>query len=417
MRYLYTFLLSLLAPFYLFSLYRTKAGKPRIGKRWKEHFGITPRLRESHPIWIHAVSVGEVIAVKPFIYALLETYPDQSILLTTTTATGAEIANQIDERVEHRYMPLDFSFAVKRFLKTTQPKILLIMETELWPNTLHTVSHANIPVLVLNARLSERSMKRYKKVSSFFSQVTDNIAHIFSQFDADSDRFNQLGVKKEKLSVTGSMKFDLPEISASVWEKTCLDTSPFIWAAASTHQGEDEILLSAHKLLLKQLPHARLILIPRHPERFDDVATLIEHEELMLARRSKQASLDTACQVYLGDSLGEMLTLITPAKVVFMGGSLLGKKVGGHNLLEPAALSKPQLMGESYYNFQVIGDALIASGACQICQTPEAIAAALEKYFHNPALVQLHGKAGLEIVNQNRGAIKNTLKTLTYWLG
>lgn len=342
MRLLYTLLLFIAAPFLLLGLYRAKDGKPKVGKRWVEHFGRTPRLTSNtQPIWVHAVSVGEVIAAKPIILALRKAHPNASILVTTTTATGAAIASKLGDGVEHRYMPIDFSFAVNGFLKRINPQAMLIMETELWPNTLTAVKKAGIPIVVMNARLSEKSMRGYQRVQPLFDLLSKNIDHILCQFQDDADRFIQLGVNSQNVSVSGSVKFDLPEFDETsdpvISLKQAIKQRP-VWVAASTHPGEDEILLDAHQALLAEQPDALMVLVPRHPERFGDVAALIEQKEFSLSRRGQSQPIDDNTQVYLGDTMGEMMTLLAASKVTFMAGSLMGEKLGGHNLLEPASL-------------------------------------------------------------------------------
>lgn len=433
MRFFYTFLLALAAPFLLLSLYRAKNGKPKVGKRWVEHFGFTPPLKgalensstnaqsetDSAPIWIHAVSVGEVIAAKPFVLALREKYPTLPILITTTTATGAQIAAQLGDDIEHRYMPIDFGFAVKGFLKRTKPQIFMIMETELWPNTLATVKKAEIPIIVINARLSESAMKGYQKIKPLFLQLSQNITHILCQFKTDAQRFKTLGIEEKKLSVCGSVKFDLPvfdalNVAVTDLKKQIMDRP--VWIAASTHPGEDEILLKAHKKILEREPHALLILVPRHPERFNNVSNLIVNKGLSIARKSQQEAIKESTQVYLGDTLGEMMNLFCVSDCAFMAGSLLGKKVGGHNLLEPASLGKPILTGPSFYNFQVIAQEMIEKGACIVCQNKEDIVKNVITLFENNKEREKRGQAAREVVENNRGAVEKTMAAIKPWI-
>ncbi|OOE88926.1 lipid IV(A) 3-deoxy-D-manno-octulosonic acid transferase [Salinivibrio sharmensis] len=415
MRWIYTLLLTLAAPFLLVGLYRKRPGKPAVGERWREHFGGTPNV-DGQPIWLHAVSVGEVLAAKPVISALQQVYPDVPILVTTTTATGAEQAERIDG-VIHRYMPVDFPFAVKRFLRAVSPRLCVIMETELWPNTLHHVGRAGIPITVINARLSQKACQRYQKIAPLFHAMSKHIDLIVCQHQNDQARFASLGVAHDKLAVAGSVKFDIkavdPALGAALrearGERPC-------WIGASTHAGEDATLLTAHSVLLRDYPDALLILVPRHPERFDDVAQQVATQGLSVQRRTEGEPLAISTQVYLGDTMGEMMTYLAAADVVVMAGSFLGTKVGGHNLLEPAALGKPLLTGPSYYNFQVIGDALIEAGALQVCNDSQDLAAKIGAFFSAPALAAQAGNAGLSVVEQNRGAVERTLQALAPWL-
>jgi len=413
-RFVYTLLVTLLSPFFLYSLYKKKEGKPAIGKRWKEHFGITAALKvKGNPIWIHAVSVGEVLAVTPLIKQLHSRNPTINLLLTTTTSTGAEQAAKLSDIVEHRYMPLDFNFAVKRFIKTIQPQQLIVMETELWPNTLHQCATLNVPVTVINARLSERSFLRYQKVQWVFNLLAKNINQLLCQTEEDAQRFLKLGIKKENIQITGSIKFDI-SISNHDLEKgnelrEYLGSDRPVWIAASTHQGEDEQVLAAHMQLLKTMPDALLILVPRHPERFNTVSELIETHYFKMQRRSYSQKTNEQIQVYLADTMGEMLLLIQAADICFMGGSLIGDKVGGHNLLEPAALSKPCLTGPSFFNFTLITQQLIANKSCTLCNNSREISEELERLFNTPSLMKKQGIKALEIVAKNKGSIIRSL--------
>lgn len=370
-RIFYTLLLALASPFLLFGLYKSKPNKPKFGQRWKEHFGITPKLETTErPIWIHAVSVGESIAAIPLIKELKKQKPTQPILVTTTTSTGAEQIAKLGDLVEHRYMPIDFGFAVKGFIKAIRPKQMLIIETELWPNTLNTVHDAGIPIIVVNARLSEKSCRNYAKVQPLFDLLHPCIDKLLCQTESDAGRFERLGIEKNKLFVTGSIKFDI-KISKDVKEKgkvlrDALGLERPIWIAASTHKGEDEQVLEAHKKILESHPNALLILVPRHPERFEDVFELCQGKGLETARRTSQEEVTASTQVYLGDTMGEMLILIGSADICFMGGSLIGDKVGGHNVLEPAALGVPVITGPSYYNFKEIVEDLIEKKAIKL---------------------------------------------------
>ncbi|MFW8629125.1 lipid IV(A) 3-deoxy-D-manno-octulosonic acid transferase [Vibrio natriegens] len=388
-RLIYTLLLALASPILLFGLYKSKPNKPKFGPRWKEHFGITPKLNtDQRPIWIHAVSVGESIAAAPLIKALKKQNPEQAILVTTTTSTGAEQVAKLGDLVEHRYMPIDFSFAVKGFLKAVNPKQMLIIETELWPNTLNTVHKAGIPITVVNARLSEKSCRNYAKVQPLFNLLHPKLTQVLCQTESDSERFSRLGVDSNKLSVTGSIKFDI-QISDDVKTKgkelrSVLGEHRPVWIAASTHKGEDEQVLNAHKKLLESYPEALLILVPRHPERFDSVFELCQKHSLETIRRTSQSDVAESTQVYLGDTMGEMLILIGAADVCFMGGSLIGDKVGGHNVLEPAALGVPVITGPSYFNFTEIVASLSQTESLSIIEDSSQLAESITDIFFNP---------------------------------
>ncbi|MCF7487668.1 lipid IV(A) 3-deoxy-D-manno-octulosonic acid transferase [Vibrio sp. A2-1] len=410
-RFFYTLLLALVAPLLLFGLYKSKPNKPKFGKRWKEHFGITPKLiSNQRPIWIHAVSVGESIAAVPLIKELKKQNPGQTIVVTTTTSTGAEQISKLGELVEHRYMPIDFGFAVKGFFKAVQPKKMLIIETELWPNTLHYVSQFSVPITVVNARLSEKSRNNYAKVQPLFDSLHPCLTKVLCQTESDALRFESLGVDKSKLAVTGSIKFDI-QISDEVREKgktlrADLGINRPVWIAASTHKGEDEQVLEAHQKILESHPDALLIIVPRHPERFDSVFELCESLGFTTTRRT-YSRIDSfeQIQVYIGDTMGEMLILIGSADVCFMGGSLIGDKVGGHNVLEPAALGVPVITGPSYFNFKEIVEGLIFENKVTVILKLKESSQTITSFFDKK-------NENLGVTSINNGAIKKTLNLI-----
>ncbi|EHU4934586.1 lipid IV(A) 3-deoxy-D-manno-octulosonic acid transferase [Vibrio vulnificus] len=415
-RWLYTLLLALAAPLLLFGLYRSKPNKPKFGKRWKEHFGITPTLDgQNQPLWIHAVSVGESLAAIPLIKAIKEKTPDQVIVVTTTTSTGAEQIAKLGNLVEHRYMPIDFAFAVRGFLKAINPAKMLIIETELWPNTLATVHKANIPIIVVNARLSEKSQQNYAKVQPLFNLIHPCLGKVLCQSQADADRFAKLGIPTNKLSVTGSIKFDIhisDEIKHQGAElRTLLGQQRPVWIAASTHRGEDEQVLDAHRQVLETHPNALLILVPRHPERFDSVFELCQTQGFETVRRTQANTIADSTQVYLGDTMGEMLLLLGAADVCFMGGSLVGDKVGGHNVLEPAALGVPVIIGPSYYNFKEITEELLAEN-CISVNTADTLPTSLGELFDDPDHREKLITNASKVVKRNQGSLQHTMNSV-----
>ncbi|KGK10142.1 lipid IV(A) 3-deoxy-D-manno-octulosonic acid transferase [Vibrio navarrensis] len=412
-RLFYTLILALAAPLLLFGLYRSKANKPKFGARWKEHFGITPKLDgQARPLWIHAVSVGESLAAIPLIKAIKAQIPEQRIVVTTTTSTGAEQIEKLGDLVEHRYMPIDFAFAVRGFLKVVNPAKMLIIETELWPNTLATVHKANIPIIVVNARLSEKSQQNYAKVQPLFNLIHPCLSKVLCQSQADADRFAKLGVAAEKLCVTGSIKFDI-HISDEIKRKGAelraqLGQDRPIWIAASTHKGEDEQVLAAHRQVLESHSNALLILVPRHPERFDSVFELCQAQGFETIRRTQQQDVSDSTQVYLGDTMGEMLILLGAADVCFMGGSLIGDKVGGHNVLEPAALGVPVITGPSFFNFKEITVELQQANGIIVSEGTD-IALHIARLLHNNSLCCKLAKSAYGVVHNNQGSLARTL--------
>ncbi|OHY90007.1 3-deoxy-D-manno-octulosonic acid transferase [Vibrio rotiferianus] len=415
-RAFYTALLFIVSPFLLMGLYKKKNNKPPFGSRWKEHFGFTPRItqkREGKPIWIHAVSVGESIAATPLIKAIKEKDPEQVVVVTTTTSTGAAQISKLGSLVEHRYMPIDFSFAIKGFLRAIQPKQMLIIETELWPNTLNTVHKAGIPITVVNARLSKKSCSHYKRVQPLFNLMIPCLDKLLCQSASDEAHFTELGVPQDKLAVTGSIKFDLKIPENAITEGNHLragigENRP-VWIAASTHPKEDEIVLSAHSKLLKHIPSALLIIVPRHPERFEHVSDLITKSGFTSERRSQCTQITPQTQVYLADTMGEMLTLLQASDACFMGGSLIGEKVGGHNVLEPAALGIPIVNGPSYYNFNEVVPELIKRKLIKISSNDVEIADTIGELLTNKEMSINHQQELKEFVSDFQGSISRTL--------
>ncbi|MCO7227404.1 lipid IV(A) 3-deoxy-D-manno-octulosonic acid transferase [Pleionea sp. CnH1-48] len=418
-RWIYSIIFFLAVPFVLLNLYFKGRDIPAYRKRWREHFAIfnNPKLKGS--IWVHAVSVGEVFAAVPIIRRLQQLYPDCPITVTTTTPTGSErVQASFGESVFHVYSPYDLPRVVKRFLNKIQPRMVIIMETELWPNLIHYSRKYKVPVCVVNARLSSRSAHGYARLPiPTKKMILDPVSHFACQHESDASRFIELGAEAERVSVTGSVKFDLPipdnleSLAREMfggWSE-----QDFVWVAGSTHAGEDELILKAHKELVSAGICARLILVPRHPERFESVSELIEQRGFRLARRSRGESANSEVEVFLCDSMGELLYCYQAADVAFVGGSLIER--GGHNPLEPAALSKPVLTGKHVFNFaDVYKNMLSANAALEVSESN--LAEVLRDLYENKTKLKQMGKAGLGVVASNRGAINRTLKILERYL-
>ena len=422
-RSLYTALLYITSPLIFSLLLKTKKGKPPIGERWKEFVGISPALPAANqqPIWIHAVSVGEVIAATPIINALQAKYPHQQLLITTTTSTGAERVAALSGNIEHRYFPADYPFAVKQFITRMKPSICLIMETELWPNMLNICQQAQLPTVVVNARLSAKSQQKYLKFKSLFAQPLQTIEHILCQNEDDKQRFIELDIAADNISVTGTVKYDIQFnesiINAGLALKTALgDRSTLI--AASTHKGEDEQVLAAFAQIKQQHANAVMILVPRHPERFDSVASLCQQHFAHTVRRSQNPTAAELIQaaVYLADSMGEMPIMLAASDVCFMGGSLLGDKVGGHNLLEPAALAKPCITGPSYFNFADVTAQLLQHNAVTVVQDEDELAKTVTALFHDQKAAIAMGNNAKAVVAANAGALDKIINKLSVFL-
>lgn len=415
MRHVYSTVFRLLLPLvFLRLLWRSRA-TPAYRRRWGERLGLAPggerRAARSDPgpvLWLHAVSLGETLAARPLVEFLLAEYPGTPVLVTTTTPTGSrQVAALFGERVLHVYAPLDTPGAVARFLDRYRPRLLLLIETELWPNLLHGCRQRHCPVLLANARLSERSCRGYARLGQFARRLLSSVSHVACQTQDDATRFAALGVPAERLSVCGNIKFDLDvggslpgQIQALLLEWHC--TGRFVFAAASTHAGEDEAVLAAFAVLRRQVPDALLLLVPRHPERFEAVHGLCAAAGWQTCRRSLGESPGADTAVLLGDTVGELLLLLGAADVAFVGGSLVPR--GGHNLLEPAALGVPVLSGESLFNFTAVRDLLLASGALALVEDAADLGNVLCELAGDPARRQAMGSAGSRAVAGNRGA-------------
>ena len=387
---IYSLVLTIVSPLLLLPLIIKNRKRHIFRNRWKELLGITPKLSSQiQPIWIHAVSVGECIAAIPLIKALSVQHPCIPILVTTTTSTGAEQIEKLGDMVEHRFMPIDFRFSVKKFLQTVNPRQMLIIETELWPNTLDIVHSHGIPISVINARLSKKSMDNYSKVKSLFQVIADSVDQVLCQTTTDAKHFEQLGISKHKLHVTGSLKFDILAPKEAMEQgallKKMIGARP-IWIAASTHNGEDKQILLAHQEVLRRYPNALLIIVPRHPERFQAVFELSQNCQFDTISRSTQKPIVNGTQVYIADTMGEMFTMLKVADICFMGGSLIGDKVGGHNLLEPTVIGIPSIIGPSYYNFKNITEQLIDEGITTVIQNSGELAAQLRVFLSAKSL-------------------------------
>lgn len=362
-RLLYSLLWFILSPFVLLRLFWRSRQNPAHRNNWQQRLGLI-NLEAAPRIWLHAVSVGETMAAKPLIEALLEQYPKHRLLLSNTTATGSQTAQRLfADRVEHAYCPYDLPFAVSRFVKSAKPNLLVIMETEIWPNLIASCHKQSVPVMIANARLSERSTKGYSRLSKLIKPALQQVSSIACRSEQDAEHFKQLGAKPESVMVTGNIKFDiLPKTQTTDAPalRQQLKPNAKIWVAASTHQGEDEQILACYQQLKTQHPELILILVPRHPERFESVYQLCANTDYIVQRRSEYASFSADCDIILGDSLGEMAYWYSAADIVFMGGSLA--PTGGHNPLEASVYGIPVVSGPAIFNFNDVFDILCDAG-------------------------------------------------------
>jgi len=406
--WIYRVLLVLLTPLVLWKVRRFK--KTYSHYRAKEALGFWPSVTAD--LWIHCASIGEVLAVRPLVIEWQKKYPEHRLLVTTMTPTGAKQVQDSFPFAEHRYLPMDWRCSVKRALKKLDCKHLLIIETELWPNLLSQAKQQGIRVDVVNARLSERSFLRYQKFSivsrSLFKLPDNFLAHAKD----DASRLSALGAKK--VLVTGSIKFDLvvpPDVLQDDWRQQL--GSRFVWVGGSTHHGEDEILLNTHKALQEKTTDALLILVPRHPERFESVYELAKKYFDRVALRS-QTSLDQWINfdVIIGDSMGEMMNYYQASDLAFVGGSLI--KRGGHNPIEPALLGKAILVGPYTFNFSDITDQLLQVKGAICCQDEAALRSAVMALSSQASQRVRLGQAALRFAEKNQGAVTRVLTEIDF---
>lgn len=415
-RALYTLLFHVALPLILLRLawraWRAPAYARRVGERFA--LGLAPLQPDG--IWLHAVSVGESIAAAPLVRELLARYPQLPITITCMTPTGSERiralfpAEQYAGRIQHCYLPYDLPWTAARFLRQLRPRLAVIMETELWPNFIAACERRAIPVVLANARLSERSARGYARFARLTAPMLARLQLIAVQSAAEAQRFLQLGARPEAVQVTGSIKFDL-QVDAQLLARATGCRADWgarpVWIAASTHAGEDEIALAAHRQLLARWPQALLILVPRHPERFNSVYELCQRQGFATCRRSAGAQPQATDALLLGDTMGELLFLYALADVALVGGSLVAN--GGHNLLEPAALGKPVLSGPHLFNFQEISSQLREAGALREVQDADSLAREVAQLWQSRDDWQAMSEAGLAVLRRNQGALARLL--------
>lgn len=414
MRFLYNLLSYLaLVPYACLFLFRALVNptyRPYLGQR----FGLGyPGLDKC--IWIHAVSVGEVQAALPLIRELARRYPDTRLLVTTVTPTGRDrVKAAFGDTIVHSYVPFDYPAAVNRFFDAVNPVVALIMETEIWPNLYRACGVRDIPLVLVSARVSPRSVPGYQRFRPLIRETLSYGIIIAAQSRSDADRFLALGASPERTSVMGNIKFDV-ELPAGVSERgaglrsTILGDRP-VWVAASTHRGEETQVLDAHRRLLEQFPDLLLILVPRHPERFAEVETLAGKSGFELVRRTDDHACGAGTQVLLGDTMGEMPLFFAASDIAFVGGSLV--PIGGHNLLEPAAQGLPVITGPHNFNAQEIADLFVERGACCLVSGAHQLADAVAELLERPDIASELGRNGLAVLDENRGALARLLSLI-----
>lgn len=412
---LYTALLYLIQPLIWLRLWLRGRKAPAYRKRWAERYGYCTGKVLPHGIVLHSVSVGETLAAVPLVRALRHRYPTLPITVTTMTPTGSERAQSaFGKDVHHVYLPYDLPGSINRFLDTVDPRLVIIMETELWPNIIRILHQRKIPLVIANARLSERSAKGYKKLGGFMRDLLQRITLIAAQNAEDGDRFLSLGLKRSHLTVTGSLKFDIsvtPELAAKAvtLRRQWASRRP-VWIATSTHEGEETIVLDAHRRLLQQFPDLLLILVPRHPERFKDACDLTQKRGFSFTLRSSGEIPSSSTQVVIGDTMGELMMLYGIADLAFVGGSLVER--GGHNPLEPAAHAIPVLMGPHIWNFKDICAKLQQAEGLITVTDVVSLQKEVANLLQDDDYRRYYGRHAVEVLHQNQGALQRLLQLL-----
>ena len=418
----YSTLTYLALPFVLGRMAVKGFKAPEYRKRWGERLGRPGFAPLDRSVWIHAVSVGEAQAAMPLIHALVTDYPHLKTVVTTTTPTGsALVKRQLGEQILHSYLPYDMPGFVTRFIEHINPALTVVMETEIWPTLFVQLARREIPLILANGRLSANSAKGYSKIRPLMSTVLNSCSKILAQSQADAQRFINLGTASDKVTVSGNLKFDirLPTAQISAGRHLHKDLGPDrpVWIAASTHAGEDEIMLQAHAALRQTCPDALLILVPRHPERFNSVYEQSVRYGFQTVRHSLKASgwpFSVQPDVYVGDTMGELMMFFAAADIAVVGGSFV--PTGGHNVLEPASLGLPVITGDHHHNFQSIVDLLLQSNGLKVVSDHQSLAACLKSLFDSPTQRQGMGDQAQATVQAHTGATRFTLQELATFL-
>ncbi len=419
MRIFYTLLFYILTPFILLRLLWRGIKAPEYKKRWLERFAIYPKKFPRKVIWIHAVSVGEAEAVFPLVKQLQTHYPLDNFLVTTTTPTGSSrVKAVLADTVSHVYLPYDMPHVINRFIKTFEPKIALIMEKEIWPNLYAGCAKKNISLMIINARLSASSARGYKKIPGLVKPALKTVSWIATQTAEDNLRFVEIGAKQERISVAGNLKFDLAideiVIKQAQALKQQLFLDRFVWIISSTHDKEEEIFFDIYPQLKKKIPELLLVVVPRHPERFESVNQLAQIMQLKTSIRSAKHQCTAETDVYIADTIGELKMLYGAADISFVGGSMV--PVGGHNILEPAAMSIPIMFGPYMVNFKEMTEHILEVKAAIQCIDKKSIVDAVIYLYED-----IEHKEGMvfrakQFVESNQGATEVIVKKISQLL-
>jgi len=412
MRTFYSLLIYLATPFVLLYLAFRGLRDRNYLKRWPERFALFRTPEASGAITVHAASMGEVNAASALVRELGALFPANPLCLTTITPTGSDrVLALFAQEACHVYAPLDLPGSVRRFFDRVQPRLLIILETEIWPNLYHEAYVRQVPIVIVNARISEHSIGAYRRLKRLTADALGKVSVIAAQSEGDAARMIEIGAVRDRVTVTGNLKFDinLPPSLHELGESLRLawGTDRPVLTAGSTHEGDEAPLLEAFKGLLKTFPTALLVLVPRHPERFGRAAQLARAAGLRVSAYSENPGCSRDTQCFVIDSMGVLLHYYAACDVAFVGGSIAA--IGGQNVLEPAALCKPVVVGPHMFNFSDILKQLVEhQGALQI-QDARGLEDAVGRLFQDPELRDRMGHAGLNLVNSGRGALHRTL--------
>ncbi len=416
-RFLYTILLYLLIPYILLRLYWKGRRLPAYRQRIRERFSLDIPAAPGVDVWLHAVSLGEAVAAAPLIEALLD--KQLSVLVTTMTPTGsAYITKRFADRISHQYVPYDFPWALKRFFKKINARIGIIMETELWPNLINQATRAELPLLLINARISDKAYDSYRKARFFFKPVLMQFQAIYAQSVLDAKRFISLGAPVDRVHVAGNMKFD---IQVSVTNQACIKELKARWGkqrpvfiAASTHDDEESRILGCLPRLQAAIPDLLCLIAARHPERFNSVYELSRQQGFKTGLRSHPETIDKDTDVVVLDSLGELMGFYQVSHYAFVGGSLV--PVGGHNVLEPIAMQVPVFCGPFMQNSKSVCADLCAAKAMQIVADANALAESVIRMHQDPALGVQQVQNATGVLEANRGSVARYLDLVCRYL-
>lgn len=416
LRSVYTALLYVFAPLALAGTALRGVRDSAYRDRLPERLGFTHVYQRSdaQPIWVHAVSVGEVQAAAALIRVLLKQHPQRPLLITTATPTGAQRVQALfKDSVRHAYLPYDLPGAVRRFLDRVRPVMAIVMEREIWPNLFHECRRRSIPVLLASARISERSAVRHRRFASLFREALATNVTVAAQTAQDAERYRFIGARD--VEIIGNVKFDIEAPVAAREAGESLRTTQFaerlVWVAGSTHEGEEDQVLAAHRRVMERRPDALLILVPRHPNRFDAVRSWLKAKQVTFVSRSRDERVAASTSVLLADTLGELMTFYAAADIAFVGGSLIAT-VGGHNLLEPAVLERPVLVGPHNFNAPDIAQLMLESGAARQVNSSGQLADAILELAADPAARARMGTQASAMVTANRGALERVVRLI-----